>query len=96
MPLAFATRLYSMLVMASFSGQVGGVRVARVLDNVTDYSFAPRVFRLDEIPYLTCLRGRNEVLQSAPMASPMVHLRALCCRRPCPRRPRDGRPGGFE
>ena len=77
MPVTFATRLYTMLVMASCSGQVGGARVARVLDNVTDNSFASRAFRLDEIHYLTSLRGKFEVLQSAPMVSPMVPALAL-------------------
>ena len=53
MPNTFAIRPCFMLVMAVFSGQVGGARAARAVDNVTDYSFAPRVFRLDGIPDLS-------------------------------------------
>ena len=82
MPIALATRLSYMLVMASLSGQVGGTRAARVVDNVTENSSASRAFRLDEIQYLTCLRGKFEVLQSAPMALPSVPAPALHPPRP--------------
>ena len=49
MPITFAIQLCSMLVMASYSGQEGGGHAARVMDNVTDSSFASRAFRLDEM-----------------------------------------------